>query len=253
MLDEFIRWGGVTIEILLLVRGQQTRLVSRYPAFYFYMFFVLSQSFLRLYVYHWKFPLYRYTYWCTEFVGILVGCGVVFEIFRVSLRAYPGASRMARNSLLLLFLIALVAAAASTASDPRWWAEAAITELQRAMRIVQAFSLFVLVLLFLHYSIPFGRNLRGILVGYGLFVAYSVIWLTFAYTGSGRFRNLWFYLYPMSYDISLLIWIGHLWGYCPDPQTKASAQFERQYETIAAATKRRLQEARSYLDKAINR
>lgn len=253
MLDEFIRWGGVAIEILLLVRGQQTRLVSRYPAFYFYMFFVLSQSFLRLYVYQWKRSFYLYTYWSTEFVGILVGCGVVFEIFRAGLRAYPGASRMARNSLLLLFLVALVVAAANMANDPRWWAEAAITEIQRTMRMVQALSLFALVLLFLHYSIPFGRNLRGILFGYALFVAGSVIWLTFAYTGSGRFRNFWFYLYPMSYDVSLLIWIGHLWGYCPNPQTKESAQFERQYERIAAATKRRLQEARSYLEKAIDR
>jgi hypothetical protein len=253
MLDQLIWWGSIAVETLLLVRGLQTKLLSRYPAFYLYIVFVLSQSFLRLYVYHWKLFLYRYTYWSTEFVGILVGCGVVFEIFRVGLRAYPGASRMARNSLLLLFLLALVVAAGNAANDPRWWAEASITEIQRTMRMVQALSLFALVLLFLHYSIPFGRNLRGILFGYGLFVAGSVIWLTFAYTGSGHFRNSWFYLYPMSYDISLLVWIVHLWGYRPNPQTKESAQFERQYERIAAATKRRLQEARSYLDKAIDR
>ena len=253
MLDQFIWWGGIATMILLLVRGQQSRLISRYPAFYFYIFFVLSQSFLRLYVYHWKPSFYRYTYWSTEFVGILMGCGVGFEIFRVGLRAYPGASRMARNSLLLLFLVALVIAAASTANDPRWWAEAAITELQRAMRMVQAFSLFALVLLFLHYSIPFGRNLRGILFGYGLFVAGSVVWLTFAYKGSGRFGSFWFYLYPFLYDISLLVWVGHLWGYRPNPQTQESAQFERQYERIADATKRRLREARSYLDRAIDR
>jgi|SRR5208337_4843007 len=253
MLDEFIRWGGVPTEILLLVRGLQTKLASRYPAFYLYIFFVLSQSFLRLYVYQWKRSFYRYTYWSTEFVSILVGCGVVYEIFRVGLRAYPGASRMARNSLLLLFLLALVVALANAANDPRWWAEASITEIQRTLRMVQALSLFALVLLFLHYSITFGRNLRGILFGYGLFVAGSVIWLTFAYSGSGRFRNFWFYLYPMSYDISLLVWIVHLWEYRPNPQTKESAKFERQYEIIAAATKRRLQEARSYLDKAIDR
>ena len=253
MLDQFIWWGGIATEILLLVRGLQTKLVSRYPVFYLYIFFVLSQSFLRLYVYQWKRSFYRYTYWSTEFVSILVGCGVVFEIFRVGLRAYPGASRMARNSLLLLFVVALVVAAANTANDPRWWAEAAVTEIQRTMRMVQALSLLALVLLFLHYSIPFGRNLRGILFGYGLFVAASVIWLTFAYTGSGRFRNFWSYLYPFCYGISLLVWIGHLWGYRPNPQTKESAQFERQYERIAAATKRHLQEARSYLDKAIDR
>lgn len=253
MLDQLIWWGSIAVETLLLVRGLQTKLVSRYPAFYLYILFVLSQSCLRLYVYQWKFSLYRYTYWSTEFVSILVGCGVVFEIFRVGLRAYPGASRMARNALLLLFLVALVIGVANTANDPRWWAEATVTEIQRAMRMVQALSLFALVLLFLHYSIPFGRNLRGILFGYGLFVAGSLIWLTFAYTGTGRFRNFWFYLYPLSYDICLLVWIGHLWGYRPTPETKESAPFERQYERIAAATKRRLQEARSYLDKAIER
>jgi len=253
MLDEFIQWGGIATMLLLLVRGQHSRLISRYPAFYFYIFFVLSQSFLRMYVYHWEFFLYRYTYWFTEFVSILVGCGVVFEIFRMGLRAYPGASRIARNSLLLLFLVAFVVAVANTANDPRWWAEATVTEIQRAMRMVQALSLFALVLLFLHYSIPFGRNLRGILLGYGLFVAGSVIWLTFAYTGTGRFRNFWSYLYPFWYDITLLVWIGHLWGYRPNPQRRGSAQFERQYERIAAATKRHLQEARSYLDKAFDR
>src|SRR5271157_441449 len=253
MLDQLIWWGGIASMILLLVRGRQARLLSRYPVFYFYILFVLSQSCLRLYVYHWKYSLYRYIYWSTEFVGILVGCGVVFEIFRVGLRAYPGASSIARNSLLLLFVVALVIAIANAANDPRWWAEATVTEIQRAMRIVQALSLLALVLLFLHYSIPFGRNLRGIVFGYGLFVAGSVIWLTFAYTGAGRFRNFWSYLYPFCYDISLLVWIGHLWGYLPNPQTKESAQFERQYERIAAATKRRLREARSHLDRAIDR
>jgi len=253
MVDELIRWGGIGSMILLLLRGQQSGLVSRYPAFYFYIFFVLSQSFLRLYFYHWKLSLYRYTYWATEFVGILVGCGVVFEIFRMGLKAYPGASRIARNCLVLLFVIAVVVAVANTARDPGWWAGATVTEIQRTMRMVQAFSLLALVLLFLHYSIPFGRNLRGILFGYGLFVAGSVIWLTFAYTGAGRFRNLWLYLYPLLYDITLVVWIGHLWGYCPNPQISASAQFEQQYERVAAATKRRLQEARSYLGGAIDR
>jgi len=253
MLDQLIWWGGIASMILLLVRGQQARLLSRYPIFYFYILFVLSQSCLRLYIYHWEHPLYRYIYWSTEFVGIVVGCGVVFEIFRVGLRAYPGASRIARNSLLLLFVAAIVIAVSNTANDPRWWAEATVTELQRSLRMVQALSLFALVLLFLHYAIPFGRNLRGILFGYGLFVAGSVIWLTFAYTGASRFRNFWSYLYPFWYDICLLVWIGHLWGYRPNPQTTESAQFERQYERIAAATNRRLQDARSYLDRAIGR
>jgi len=47
------------------------------------------------------------------------------------------------------------------------------------MRTVQALAIAALVALFLVYSIPFGRNLKGILLGYGLFIGASVMWFTF--------------------------------------------------------------------------
>src|SRR5256885_17224642 len=37
---------------------------------------------------------------------------------------------------------------------------------------------------------PFGRNLKGVLLGYGLFIGESVIWLTFASSGGNRFRDI---------------------------------------------------------------
>ena len=86
---------------------------------------------------------------------------------------------MARILLTVLFVIALAKALVDASSDPRWWAEATTIDIERAMRTVQAAAILALAALFLVYNIPFGRNLKGILLGYGLFIGVSVIWFTF--------------------------------------------------------------------------
>lgn len=125
-------------------------------------------------------------YWITELLGLILGCWVVFEIYRVALAAYPGTARMARNVLGFLFAMALARAVAALWGDARWPADTVMLHMERALRIFQALSTAALVALFVFYSIPFGRNLRGILLGYALFIAQRVICLTFVQpTGPG--------------------------------------------------------------------
>lgn len=251
-LDYCLWWGSITLEFLLLCRALQTRLLLRYPVFYIYILCVFLQSILRQVVHHYRDDLYSYFYWTTEFIGVAIGCGIVFEIYRVGLASYPGAARMARNLLALLFIVALAKAIVDASGDPRWWAEATTMDIQRAMRTVQAIAIAALVGLFLFYSIPFGRNLRGILVGYGVFILASVLWFTFAQTGGTRFRDFWSYLNPASYDFALSIWVVYLWS--PQPQTALvpDMRLEEQYQRVAARTRRRLQEARGYLGKVMD-
>jgi len=85
----------------------------------------------------------------------------------VGLAAYPGTARMARRALSFVFLLAVAIALASAAGEPGWWAAATVTEIERALRIVQALAILALALLFWSYRIPFGRNLGGILAAYG--------------------------------------------------------------------------------------
>src|SRR5260370_25346934 len=99
MLGLTIWWSGFALELLLLVRGFEGKLLARYPVFYVYILFVWMQSLLRFSIYHTRPQLYLPVYWITEYSGVLIGCGVVFEIFRVGLAAYPGTARMARNLL----------------------------------------------------------------------------------------------------------------------------------------------------------
>lgn len=253
MLDYSIWSGSIALEILLLYRSFRTRLRSYYPVFFIYIFFVLTQSLLRLIVYHYQSRLYTYTYWLTEFLGVAIGCAVVFEIYRVALASYPGTARMARRLLALVFVGALAKAIADATNDPRWWAEATTIDIERAMRTVQALAIAALVALFLVYSIPFGRNLKGILLGYGLFIGASVMWFAFAQSGGDRFRYFWSYLNPASYDLALCLWVVYLWSPQQQPEALATVRIEEQYQQIATRTRRRLADARGYLGKVMDR
>ncbi len=216
MLDQAIWWGCIALETLLLTRGFRGRLLGRYPVFYTYIFFVCSQSLIRFSIYQSRPQLYPPIYWVTEYLGVFIGCGIVFEW-----------------------------------NDPHWWSMATNLELEGVLRTVQAVGLGALVLLFFSYSIPFGRNLKGVLLGYGLFIGESVIWLTFASSGGNRFRDIWFYLHPASYFVVLGVWAMHLWSYAPNPEPKRAVHLEEQYQSIAVATSRRLREGRAYLAKVV--
>jgi hypothetical protein len=251
MLGQAIWWGSILLETLLLVRGLRGRLLARYPVFYGYIAFVWLQSLLRFSIYHWRPQLYVPVYWITQALGVLIGCAVVFEVYRVGLRAYPGTARMARNVLAFVFVMALTKALVDTWNDPHWLWIVSNVDVERALRIVQSFAILALVLLFLSYSIPFGRNLRGILLGYGLFVAASVIQLTFVTNGDSRFNTFWSYVSPGSYFAVLGVWAVHLWSYRANPEPEESVELEAQYQRLATATSHRLREARGYIEKAV--
>lgn len=251
MLSQAIWWSGITIEAVLLARGLFGKLLKQYPAFYSYLLFVWLQSLLRFSVHYARPQLYSKVYWLTEWLGVLAGCAVVFEIYRVGLRAYPGTARLARNLLTFVLLLAFVKATVETGNNPQWWSATPAFDLELALRVVQALALVALVALFLFYAIPFGRNLRGILLGYGLFLGESVVWLSFVPRTSESFRAFWSHIHTSSYFIVLVVWVLHLWSYAPNPEPKTAVLLEEQYQRMAAITSRRLQEARGYLARAV--
>jgi hypothetical protein len=248
MLSQLILWSSVLLESLLLYRGFREKLASRYPAFYCYIAFVLVQDPICFFVYKWAHPIYTFVYWTAEFLCVLISCGIVFEIYQGGLAAYPGTARMARKVLGLVFVIALVKA---LANDPRWWMETTTTNIEGTLRTVQGVAVIALVALFLFYSVPLGKNLRGIVLGYGLFVCWSVVCLTFAPVTVGKIHVLLGYLYPALYPISLLVWLRYLWSYQASHAAKPTAPSDQDYGRIARGTERRLQEARGYLGKAV--
>jgi hypothetical protein len=248
----FIWCTGFVLEITLLIRGFYTKLLWLYPWFHVYIFFVLAQSIVRAAAHRISEDVYSYTYWITEFLGIAIGCLVVFEIYRIGLAAYRGTARMARRVLAVLFILAVTKALVDASQDPRYWAEATAVDVERAVRTVQALAIAALVTLFLVYAVPFGRNLRGLLFGYGLFVGVSMLGFTVVQGAGSSLRHVWSYLNPACYGLALGLWVVYLWV----PQTHPvpqSMRMEEQYQQVAARTRRRLKRARGYLGKGMDR
>jgi len=249
MLSQLIWSSSIVLGILLLVRGLQTRLVSQYPFFFGYVCFVLFGDIISFFISHWNQHVYLYAFWITEFVGLLLGCLVVFEIYRIGLAGYPGTTRMARNALALLFVVAAAKGLVDTVSSPGWWLKPNTIELERMLRTTEALAIVTLALVCLIYSISFGKNLRGILLGYGLYVSALAVSLTF-FPGEGH--GFWWHALSASYVVAFFPWLIHLWSFQKVQVVEPAAEgTDRDYQTVAKATRQRLQGERGQLARAV--
>lgn len=251
MLSQVIWWGGILLEVLLLARGVQTKLVFRYKFFYSYILCVFLESVVRLMVRTMAPELYTPVYWVTEFIALAVGCGVVYEIYKLGLVSFPGTARMARVVVAALFGLVMLKAFVGAADDPGWLEIAGRADFELNLRVVQAILISALVALFLGYSISFGTNLRGIVTGYGLVVALRVLRLSFPSLGWESLREMERYVSPVTYLLALGLWTAYLWSYVPAEEPAPPVHLERDYQEVAEATRRRLRAARSYLGRAV--
>jgi hypothetical protein len=249
MLTQCIWWGGIIVEFVLLLRGFQGKLFSRFPIFYSYILFVMVESLVTFGFFRWAPDQYALVYWICLFSALALGSLVVFEIYRVALRAYPGTSRMARNALFFVFALAIAKALVYQSTGTLSWLAHAPVELERNLRIVQAFGILAIVCVLLLYAIPCSANLKGILLGYGLFVGSSVFQLSLLSHFGQSFRAIWTYAQPFSYLLFLFIWLRALWSPAPEP-VAPSVPAQEGYSQLASGTHEELAKLRFALRKA---
>jgi hypothetical protein len=251
MLTNVVWWAGNILEAVLVGRALWAKLFRRYPFFYSYVSYVLLQSLSRFYIHGSRPALYPKFYWSTEFLALIVGCGVLWEIYKHALSPFPGAGRVARNVLLLILAMIVAKVMANASNGPRWWPIGNTAEMERDLRLIQAILLIALVSVLMHYAVSLGRNLKGLILGYGLFLATSVIHLAFRAWLPDWFQRWWVYIQPMAYLPVLAIWCVALWSYEPIPMPHAETQVNREYDQLVTTTKKHLAQARTYVRRAI--
>ena len=246
-------YGGSFLEALLLFRGLKSRLLGKYPLFYSYIAAVLIGDTLRFISYRWQPSFYSEVYWTTQFIELALGAAVMFEIYRVGLASFPGTARMTRNVLYLVFalLLAKSIGSASNGGFTAWRVAHGPIDFERDLRIIQAFCLIALVVIFLLYAIPVDRNLKGILAGYGLFVAAGVIELSLVSRLWLAMEHIWTYTQPLCYVAVVSIWVYALWSYEPAKACITQPQPEADYDLVTHTTRRRFQKAFAGLLKAV--
>jgi len=237
----WIIWGaGIALESLLLIRAFSGQLLRKYPFFYAYNLSVLLMAVLLLSPVLWD-----KLYWGSQLVTLVIGYGILLEILKHVLAPYPGAEKFARTSGLIMFGAILCFAVVFPLVMPQWSGGTSV-EFERDLRMVQALFVCCLLCVVSYYRIEIGRNMKGMIFGYGLYIATSLISLaTRSYQGSS-FDEAWKVIQPLSLDISLIMWVVALWSYQPSPVVKPSGDIEADYEVLASKTKGVLDSIRTH-------
>ena len=250
----FVLWSvwvlGVALESLLLMRAVASPWWRRYPLFFAYVASVFIQEVSLLVIFLFKFKYYASFYWYGEFISLFVGCGVSWEIFRLVLGRFPGAGRMARNVLLFVLIMVCTKGVVDACNGSAPLPSTAI-ELERNLRAIQALSLIVLAVFTTYYAIPMGRNIKGIFVGYGLFIGTSVMTLTLLASLGETFQTVWVFLQPFCYAAVLGIWCTALWKYEDGQQLESQAKIEEDYQSLVLVARKGLLQARTFLSKGM--
>ena len=215
--------------------------------FYIYLTHVLLLSCLRYYLYYFNPGAYRTIYWYTQFLSVAVGCCVIWEIYGQTLAAYPGTLRMARQVVFGIFIVVVAKALSNSLDGPIWGPAETVLDLERNLRTVQALLLLAVLGLLKYYMIPIGRNLRGIVLGYGFFIGALVVTNTL-WSHLGDTFQIWLqYSQSTAWLVTLLIWSATLWTYDPNPTPEAEIEIERDYEWLSARTEQAVAKARGHI------
>lgn len=242
--------AGVFLEIVVLYRAFRTRLFQSYPLFFAYLGSVLVFDVCCDLAYRFNRASYSETYWTVQFLSVIIGYGVILEVTRKSLEKYPGVERISRALVLGVFLAVFAYVGLKSLTANNWSPANSMWELERDLRAVQALVLAAALVLIVYYGIQIGRNLRGIILGYGLYTTFSIMSNALrSFQGSG-FQQTWLVVQPYTYLACLLIWTVALWSYQPNPVPEAALQLEADYESLVGRTRGMLGTMRALLERS---
>jgi hypothetical protein len=241
---------AAALELLILVRAFLGRTLTRFPIFYLYLCCVLAADVTRFVVYRSYASSYQNWYWTTEFISVILGYGVLMEIIEKGLRPFVGLRNICR--ITGWFVLAGVVIFAAT--QEILWRHLSYTltsiEVERNLRVAELIILGFVLFMISRYDISITRNLKGIISGYGLFIAADVMMLALRSFAGRSFQGIASQIHSYSYLAALAIWVLTLWASAPEIVPKPSGVSDTEYESLVAMTRESIGDMRSHLERA---
>jgi hypothetical protein len=231
--------AGIVLELVILFRFLKCRLFAHYPFFFAYMAIVCFFSMVLWPIYHSHSALYPQFFWMNQFLNLLAGFGVLFEIVRTSFQSYPGARKFGTTVLVMMFAILcgyFVLRLLPSAPTPYQ----GFSGLEKDFRVVQALTLCGVLVVISYYRIEVGRNLLGIITGLGLYVGSTILSHELRSHVGPAFNAGWDAIQPYTYLTSLFIWTFALWSYAPGAAPEIPPEIDGGYEAFARRTQQAL-------------
>jgi hypothetical protein len=249
MLSLFLWLAGMLFEFLLLVRAVQTKTLTKYIYFYAYIFCVFAVS-TGLYIGRSRPDFYGAWYWPTQFATLVIGFSVVLEVVRQALDAYPGAKRFAWRASCAVFAVTFCYVERHVARRAEWTTVAATVELERDLRVIEALVLATVLAIVFYYRIELGKNVTGMILGFGAYVGVSLTTLALRSFIGPRFNTAWGLLQSASFVFGAAVWTVALWSYSPNPKPPTTGRGGRGdggYDALVRGTRAQMESVRSNL------
>ncbi len=244
---QFVWLAGILLEGVILIRAIYGKFLAKYSLFYLYIASVFVTSTF-LYVINIVMPsLNTHLYWYVNFITLAMGCGVIFEISRQVFQHRVPLDRVARWSMAITFGTIFLLVAIHAFLLPRWNPAADSVDLERDLRIAQAIVLMTILFLTGYYRIEMGKNIKGMILGLGVYVGASILSLSLRLLIGPAFATAWGLIQSSSYLAALSIWAVALWAYDPRPAPGPPIS-GGEYQTLAGRTQKLLGSINDQLD-----
>ena len=238
---EFLVWFiGLGLQVAILFRGVAAGLWRHYGFFYAQIAFSFASSAPALWVYLVHRAAFSAYYWETEFLTAFAACGILLDILRhafaltAATRIFASAARYTVYAAVGLFLVLYIVGHGGYAPLSH------LIVLERDFRFVQTALLLGVTAAVFYFGAPLGRNLRGMLVGYGLYIASNLVTLSLESRFPASFDKVWNFLQPAIYCASTVMYLVYLWSYYPPPKLEGAAEITKQADELLHSAPERL-------------
>jgi hypothetical protein len=244
-LNQVLWWAGDLMLGCILFRAWRGELFAQYPFFYGYVVCVCCSALLRIYLWTVFPEAYRPGYWISEAISAVFGFGVTWEIYAQILAPYRGVGKMARTVIGMVFVLVLAKAMVELWGDPLKHLGPTTAEFEGILRVVQAILLMAILGLIVQYDVPIGRNMRAMLLGYGLYIGCSAVTLSVYSRWGADIGSVLDLVRRFEYTVTLAIWSVGMWSYSRNPAPDNSLECD--YNRISEHTMRALGQLRNHL------
>jgi len=240
---------GVCLEGLLVWRAQDGLLLRRYPFFGAFLICNLTSTLVALAIAIVRPAWFAWTYWTVDILSLVAGLLVLWEVLQTISRRGAPLHRLARSSLLgaCLFLVPAILALGWSQSNVIHFSYRYLPPvIEQYLTLVEAVLLLTVAAVARYYAVHLGRNLRCLVLGFGVFLSlYAMDFATLQFVHG--FLPFWQMLSPILYIGLLAFWLWSFWEYFPANvpgivhlnQTYAKEHWNRIWSGAIGAMRRR--------------
>jgi|SRR5947209_356563 len=205
---------GIFLQALLTITLLVKRSSRKFPFFAAYSFFCFVKSSVMYVLVFYKrqsisLEHWMQGYWIAEVVGIILGFGVIYEVFRKLLNSYSALHALANAVFkwafvvltVLGFVVLYVQLSPGHAPDA-----GAMYLVEEAVRTTEVGLLLFLFLFAGAFGLHWRQSIFGIALGFGLFISIELMALTLRSYLPESFNIV----RSIAFNTSLLLWLGYL-------------------------------------------